>query len=97
MCTKRNMYGREYQQCIGLSTDFRSLLIQDLIDRGCDNASGKVPWGALSAIAKKFKVSVKTVIKSGHVLLSTEHAPKKCETKADHVNLQNQTKDLLNV
>lgn len=63
MCTKRNMYGREYQQGIGLSTDFRSLLIQDLIDRGCDSASGKVPWGALSATAKKFKVSVKTVNK----------------------------------
>lgn len=63
MCTKRNMYGREYQQCIGLSTDFRSLLIQDLIDRGCDSAGGKVPWGALSATAKKFKVSVKTVNK----------------------------------
>lgn len=63
MCTNRNMYGREYQQGIGLSTDFRSLLIQDLIDRGCDSASGKVPWGALSATAKKFKVSVKTVNK----------------------------------
>lgn len=63
MCTKRNMYGREYQQGIGLSTDFKSLLIQDLIDRGCDSASGKVPRGALSATAKIFKVSVKTVNK----------------------------------
>lgn len=49
------MYGREYQQGIGLSTDFRSLLIQDLIDRGCDSASGKVGWGVLNATAKKSK------------------------------------------
>lgn len=63
MSLKKNIRGRIYQNGIGLSVDLRSLLIQELIENGSNNVTGKVPRGVFSRVARKFKVRVKTVCK----------------------------------
>jgi transposase len=63
MTTKRNVFGRDFKHGVGLSSDFRSLIIQKLIEKRGNTVTGEVPWGVFSCVAKTFKVCGKTVSK----------------------------------
>ena len=50
-----NKYGRTYQRGKAISDEFRSLIIDEIIEHGGDMITGYLP-GSFDEIAKKFKL-----------------------------------------
>lgn len=66
-----NKLGRDYSKAVGISKDLRSLIVQEIIERGGNSVTGEVPRGVITAVAEKFKVVVQTVSNVWKRYLST--------------------------
>ena len=56
-----NKQGRIFQFGKALGEDFRSLVIQPLVENGADSETRVIPRGVMSKISANFKVSKNTV------------------------------------
>ena len=54
---RTNQFGRVYRKGSALSSDFRQLVIDDLIKNGANTVTGEIPRGICPELSRKYKVS----------------------------------------